>query len=174
MKKRAKRYICICLAIITTVVLLVSIYNVMNKKNIDIDVKFGKKAIEVFNKEKNFEEILKKLNNENLVYVKNGDEISIMFNREKPRKIAVTEYILTDEGKYKYGKEKIGEDVNVEWDNSKAVFKVKPNVSTMLSSNGEDYNPKGVIKGYRLVIDYAEKSEDYCFVIKGDAAIINK
>ncbi len=171
-----KNKICMYAGVIvaTLVLIVLGISIMIDKKSISITVKYGEKDIEVFNKEQSFEEIFKKLDIENLVYVKNNEEISINFNGEKPEKITAIEYILNDEGKYKYGKEKNGEEVILEWNKSNVILKVKPNIFTMFSSSGEDYNQKGILKGYHLVINYADKKDDYYFVIKGDAAITNQ
>ena len=158
-----KNKICMYAGVIvaTLVLIVLGISIMIDKKSISITVKYGEKDIEV-------------LDNRIADLKRDSEEISINFNGEKPEKITAIEYILNDEGKYKYGKEKNGEEVILEWNKSNVILKVKPNIFTMFSSSGEDYNQKGILKGYHLVINYADKKDDYYFVIKGDAAITNQ
>lgn len=139
-----------------------------------IRVIYGKINIPVFSNGVEFTTIMDSKSIEDLDYIKNEETILIEFNGKEPKTLSLTEYILNENGAPKFNSEKTGKSIDIKLDKSKASFKIEPNISTSLSSNGNDYNPAATIKGYRLVCDWGENKSEYLFVIRGDAAILNK
>jgi beta-lactamase regulating signal transducer with metallopeptidase domain len=111
---------------------------------------------------------------DDLVYVKNGQDIVVTFSQQYcPDGAKLTEYILRESGDEKYNIP--GMDLDLQNDliyKHVSGFTVKPNYATALSSNSADYMPGNTIKGYRLVCTWNDGNEcEYAFVIRGDAAI---
>lgn len=139
-----------------------------------VNVHAGKTDIPIFENEENFTNIMVSKSLEDLVYIKNKETVLVEFNGKNPDTISMTEHILNENGSPKFATETKGKIIDVTLEKSKASFKIGSNFATSLSSNGNDFNPGAIIKGYRLVCDWGESESKYFFVIRGDAAITNK
>lgn len=139
----------------------------------EITVSSGNNSISVFSNDESFKTIMKSLSLEDLVYIKNYEEILIEFNGISPRNIKLTEHILNKKGAPKFATEEAGKVINTKLDKDNVAFKIEPNLTSSLSSNGNDFNPGATIKGYHLVCDFGKSNSDYYFIIRGDAAVLN-
>jgi len=106
-----------------------------------------------------------------LIYLKNGETITIEFEGEAPSRATLTELIRTADGSAKYG-EGMNEPVALTLENGKLSFTIKENYATALSSDSADYVPGAVIKGYHLVCTWDRGVCEYYFAIRGDAAFL--
>lgn len=160
------------ITLLTMILALSGCNNASKQSRDDMEVYYGNKKIGFYGDDISFTEILKEEDINNLIYVANNEEITITFNDKKPQKMKITEHILNTKGEYKYKDGEEGKEIDVTTKGNDFVFQITPNVSTMLSSNGEDYNAGEVIKGYHISIEDGEKN--FYFVIKGDAAVLNE
>lgn len=158
------------IGIIILMVMFVGCNSMKTVENSAIKIISGNEKLNVF-EDKDFADVVNDADVNSLVYIKNGEEISITFENKVPEELVITEHILGTKGEYKYATETTGKNVEFDWNDRSAVFKVEPNFTTALSSLLEDYLPGNVIKGYRLSIKDGETTKEYCFVIRGDAAV---
>ena len=172
MKK--KHGFCEIMTLFVMVLLLSGCNNSNKQSGDDLEIYYGNKKINIYDGDMSFAEMLKKEDVNNLIYVSNNEEITITCNNKKTQKVQITEHILNAEGEYKYKYEKEGKSIDVTNKGNDYIFQIKPNVSTMLSSNGEDYNLGEVIKGYHISIDNGKDKKNFCFAIRGDAAVLNR
>ena len=155
-------------------IILLCIY--VNHQNTEKDVKVfsSNKNIKIYEGNCIFKEIMKDTNLDNLVYIKNHNKINIAFSKNHYDDVKVTEYILDSNGGYKYSTNQNAKEQELEEKGNTIIFEIKPNYITMFSSNGKDYDKGKTIKGYNLECKKNGTIINYSFIIKGDAAIINK
>ncbi|MCR5628962.1 hypothetical protein [Eubacterium sp.] len=161
----------ICTTIIISALVITSCQK--NKRD-TLEVKSGSKKIEFSEGDHVFKNILKDKNLSDLKYVKNGEKIELDFGSSDIDEIKVSEHILGEQGGYKYKYEDEGTEVEVKKEDSVYTYTVTPNYATMFSSNGKDYEEGAIIKGYSVEVKKGDKKKNYSFVIKGDAAVLNK
>jgi hypothetical protein len=85
-----------------------------------------------------------------------------------PDSYKLTDYILRDDGSFKYKKE-IAELVNVEFEDKTATFKLDSNMAAFLSSNSKDYEAGATIRGFRLTGEWLDQTKEIMFVVRTDA-----
>ncbi|MBE5927662.1 MAG: hypothetical protein E7270_11965 [Lachnospiraceae bacterium] len=73
-----------------------------SKNDEPIVVSNGTTNIKIYENINEFTEIMDKLDKNDLVYVADKKEISIKFNEEIPEDIHLSEYIIDENGNYKY------------------------------------------------------------------------
>lgn len=134
----------------------------------------GTDNIKIYENINDFTEIMDKVDKDDLVYVPDKKEISIKFNEEIPKDIHLLEYIIDENGNYKYSTDEVEKSIDVSMNGDKASFKLEPNMATLFSSDSTDYDKGAVIKGYRMVCEWKDRKSEYLFVIKSDAAVINE
>ncbi|MDR1629504.1 MAG: hypothetical protein LBS36_04745 [Oscillospiraceae bacterium] len=105
-----------------------------------------------------------------LVYLKNGESITIEFDGKLPDTVKLTEHIIKADGSAKYTTEHKGTAIDIAFKKGKGSFVIEKNYATALSSNSADYAPGATIKGYRLLCNFGTDECEYAFVIRGDAA----
>jgi len=116
---------------------------------------------------------------DDLPYIKNGEFLTIKFDKNAPcpESYTLTEYILKEDGTSKYSIDGKVCDFNILLSTGSLViqpvgsFIVEPNYATAFSSYSGDYEAGNTIKGYRLVCTWGGNECEYVFVIRGDAAI---
>lgn len=101
-------------------------------------------------------------------YVKLGEVIQIEFSNTAPDSYKLTDYILRDDGTFKYKKE-IAEPVNVEFEDKTATFRLDSNMAAFLSSNSKDYESGATIRGFRLTGEWLDQTKEITFVVRTDA-----
>ena len=113
-----------------------------------------------------FESIIK---NTDLVipYVKLGQEIKININGATPDTYELYDYILNDSGKLKY--EKQTNKISINFIDGQATFILNSNLWANLSSNIEDYEHGKTIRGFKLICSWANKKQEFAFIIRTDA-----
>ncbi|MDR2590703.1 MAG: hypothetical protein LBC71_06945 [Oscillospiraceae bacterium] len=118
----------------------------------------------------NFHALMSRITVEDLVYVRNGETITIQFVGKAPNEYRLTEHILRETGDRKYSINGMEYDISFDKNNT-TIFTIEPNFATALSSNGMDYEPGNTIKGYLLFARWGDNTCEYGFIIRGDAAI---
>ncbi|WP_375103400.1 hypothetical protein ACDZ28_28495 [Paenibacillus sp. RS8] len=101
-------------------------------------------------------------------YVKFGEIIQIEFSDTAPDSYNLTEYILRDDGTFKYKKETAA-PVNVELEDKTATFKLDSNMASFLSSDSKDYEAGATIRGFRLTGEWVDQTKEITFVVRTDA-----
>lgn len=139
-----------------------------------IIVRNGNNNIFLSNDKRGFTAIMESHSLDDLPYVKNNQDILIEFNNEKPEFISVSEHILNEKGEPKFATEETGKNVDIKWNGAKALFKTKPNIATLLSSDGNDYNKGAAIRGYHLTCNWGEYDSEFFFIIRSDSAVLNE
>lgn len=139
-----------------------------------IIVRAGNNNIFLSSDKRGFTAIMESHNLEDLPYIKNNQDILIEFNNEKPESIRVSEHILNKKGEPKFATEETGKNVDIKWNGAKAFFKTEPNIATLLSSDGNDYNKGAAIRGYHLTCDWGENDLELFFIIRSDSAVLNE
>ena len=123
-------------------------------------------------REDNLIRIMKDHLPDDLVYLKNGETITIEFDGEAPDRAKLTEHIIYADGSAKHTTENEGTVIAFALENGKGSFAIEKNYVTALSSDSADYAPGAVIKGYRLVCYWEKGACEYFFSIRGDAAFL--
>ncbi|WP_339287345.1 hypothetical protein [Paenibacillus sp. FSL E2-0201] len=101
-------------------------------------------------------------------YVKLGEIIQIEFSDTAPDSYNLTEYILRDDGTFKYKKE-TATPVTVEFEDKTATFKLDSNMASFLSSDSKDYEAGATIRGFRLTGEWVDQTKEITFVVRTDA-----
>jgi hypothetical protein len=104
-------------------------------------------------------------------YVKLGETVHISLH-PKPKSFEVRESILLTDGDFKYKRQPAQQQpvtLNFNDNENEATFTLNENVFALLSSNSQDYQPSGTIRGFRLVCKWEDRTQEYAFVIKTDA-----
>lgn len=146
----------------------------VSKNDEPIVVSNGITNIKIYENINEFTEIMDKLDKNDLVYVADKKEISIKFNEEIPEDIHLSEYIIDENGNYKYSSDTAAKSIDVSMNGNEASFTLEPNIATLLSSNSNDYEKGATLKGYRMICEWKDGESEYLFVIKSDAAFINE
>lgn len=155
-------------------------YGIKNNKESspEIIIKGGKKKINFAVKSR----IIKAIDYENtelfqsiandlkikIPYVKLGEKIEIIFRDKTPSKYELKDYILRENGTLKYNDPTI-QPIPIKFNKNTASFILEPNLFVYLSSNSKDYEPGSTIRGFRLICNWANKKQEYAFIIKTDA-----
>jgi len=118
---------------------------------------------------------------DDLVYVRNFDTISLIFEGKMPRNTKLTEFILREDGGYKYniggmdyekGSLTMTDTFSMLYTNKYTfTFAIEPNYATYLSSFSGDYEPGNTIKGYHFTCTWDGNECEYVFIVRGDAGI---
>ncbi len=115
--------------------------------------------------------IMSQVNPDDLIYVKNGEQITVKFKGRAPDQASLSEYILRDNGGRKYNSYGMPYDFSVDKTKRSGTWTPVPNFATLLSSDSADYAPGAIIKGYFLVCRWGKNVCEYTIVIRGDAAV---
>jgi len=117
---------------------------------------------------------------DDLVYIPNGEDITIYFENHNdfPGSFVLTEFILREDGSYKYNINGMDYDDGIftyrdpfgEYLRSFSIT-IKSNYATLASSFSGDYLPGNTIKGYHLVCTWDGNECEYSFIIRGDPAM---
>jgi hypothetical protein len=124
----------------------------------------------VYDRRCNFQGLMSRMTVEDLMYVKNGETITIQFDGNAPDEYRLTEHILRETGDRKFNFDGMEYDISFDNDN-KAMFTIEPNFAIALSSKSMDYEPGNTIKGYLLFARWGGNECEYGFIISGDAAV---
>lgn len=96
-----------------------------------------------------------------LPYIHIGEPIRIEFLHQttEPDSYELIDYVLTEEGEMKY---KIPEPIKprVEFNQGTASFTLEENFLVYASSASEDYEPGAVLRGFRLVCTWGDKTQE--------------
>lgn len=100
-------------------------------------------------------------------YVKLGEIIQVDFSGTAPDSYKLTDYILKEDGTFKYNKG-TASPVNLEFDNKKATFKLDSIMTVFLSSDSKDYEPGATFRGFRLIGEWVDQSKEITFIVRTD------
>ncbi|MDU4697726.1 MAG: hypothetical protein E6Y08_18125 [Paenibacillus sp.] len=104
-----------------------------------------------------------------LPYIHIGEPIQIEFLHQttEPDSYELIDYVLTEEGGMRY---KIPEPIKprVEFNQGTATFTLEENFLVYASSASVDYEPGAVLRGFRLLCTWGDKTQEVAFVIRTD------
>ena len=108
---------------------------------------------------------------QDIPYVKLGTDITLEFrDGTVPDTITIQDLILRNDGSPKYT-EQATEEFPLACSGGTAVFSLNTNGAAMLSSDMSSYMEAGILRGFRVNCQWADKSTaEYGFVIRTDAS----
>lgn len=113
---------------------------------------------------------LMELHASDLPYIPIGEPIQIEFLKQttEPDSYELIDYVLSEEGEMRY---KIPETIKprVGFDRGTVSFTLEENFLVYASSASGDYEPGAVLRGFRLVSTWGDKTQEVAFVIRTDA-----
>lgn len=100
-------------------------------------------------------------------YVKLGETIRLNFGDQAPQSFELSDYLLGEEGTLKYRKA----IRNIEMDIHDGIgdLVLDENGFAALSSNSKDYEPGATLRGFRMICNWKDHTQEYAFVIRTDA-----
>ncbi|MNI76166.1 hypothetical protein D3C73_1323770 [compost metagenome] len=98
-----------------------------------------------------------------------GGQVEIRLGQEASADYELTDYILTEDGAYKYRLPEQQPSV-IEFSGGQGVFTLEANLAAYLSSNTKDYEPGATIRGFKLMGPAGGETREYYFVLRTDAA----
>jgi hypothetical protein len=102
-------------------------------------------------------------------YAKLGETVQLKYKNDKePSSYELKEIILNKNGTFKYDS-KLDRSVYIKFINGSASFNLSESISSMLSSNSEDYKPGASLRGYRFVGKLENQIQEYAFIIRTDS-----
>lgn len=176
-RQTLKRYFLLLLLI--TLILTACSSKLSQTEAPEISIKVGNKEVgyavglnkwngAVYDREDTFYTIMKEGSDIEVPYAHLGETIEIVFKGAAPDKYELRDYILREDGFVKYTEKEVVK-IPIELVNGKASFELDMNWAALLSSNSKDYEPGGVLRGFRLICSWGENECEYGFVIRTDA-----
>lgn len=100
-------------------------------------------------------------------YLEIGSEITIEFEGQQPDAVQITDAVLTESGKLKYA-DAVTKQVEFTRQEETFSFPLADHVAVYLSSDLADYEPKSVLRGFKLLCTWGENECEYAFIIRTD------
>ncbi len=108
---------------------------------------------------------------EELPYVPLGTPIHFTFDGDAPDRMALTGYVLNEDGTQKYWVDVPQDELPFTFEDGEGSFPLPGNFLTMLSSDSRDYEAGQSIQGFKLTCAWGENECEYAFMLRTDAGI---
>ena len=98
-----------------------------------------------------------------------GTNITMKIEGAQPDAYRLIDYVITEDGEYKYHSDVEPEPIALSYDGEAYHFDLPENWTVGFSSNSEDYEPGRTIRGFRFECSWGENACEYAFILRTDA-----